>query len=97
MSGTHFVKKPAMSMLKMAVCEKAWMSPIQPRRSSRCGQSVGTLIMLRPLRPLDAVHDLVEQFVGALEPARARRGGVEHAADNGVLGRAGSGRPVTST
>ncbi len=35
-----------MSMLKMAVCEYTWMSPVQPRRSSRCGQSVGALIRL---------------------------------------------------
>ena len=35
-----------MSMLKMAVWAKTSMSPIQPSRSSRCGQSVGTLCML---------------------------------------------------
>ena len=41
-SFSHFVKKPATSMLKAAVREKAWASPVQPSRSSRCGQSVGT-------------------------------------------------------
>jgi hypothetical protein len=29
-------------MLKAAVREKTWASPVQPSRSSRCGQSVGT-------------------------------------------------------
>ena len=41
-SASHFVKKPATSMLKLAVREKTCASPVQPRRSSRCGQSVGT-------------------------------------------------------
>ncbi len=41
-SASHLVKKPATSMLKLAVREKTWASPVQPRRSSRCGQSVGT-------------------------------------------------------
>src|SRR5215218_3514682 len=39
----HFSKKAATSILKEAVRVKIWASPIQPRRSSRCGQSVGTL------------------------------------------------------
>ena len=29
-------------MLMHAVRQKAWQSPVQPSRSSRCGQSVGT-------------------------------------------------------
>ena len=41
-SFSHFVKKAATSMLKAAVAEKACASPVHPRRSSRCGQSVGT-------------------------------------------------------
>ncbi len=41
-SRSHFVKKPATSMLKAAVREKTCASPVQPSRSSRCGQSVGT-------------------------------------------------------
>ena len=41
-SRSHFVKKPATSMLNVAVREKTWASPVHPSRSSRCGQSVGT-------------------------------------------------------
>jgi hypothetical protein len=41
-SASHFVKNPATSMLKLAVREKTCASPVQPSRSSRCGQSVGT-------------------------------------------------------
>ncbi len=40
-SRSHFEKNPATSMLKEAVRTKTWASPVQPRRSSRCGQSVG--------------------------------------------------------
>ncbi len=41
-SPSHLVKKPATSMLNAAVGAKTWASPVQPMRSSRCGQSVGT-------------------------------------------------------
>ena len=37
-------------MLKQAVPQKAWASPVQPMRSSRWGQSVGTSTKL-PLWP----------------------------------------------
>src|SRR5689334_23811438 len=40
-SCSHFVKKPATFMLKLAVRTKTCASPVHPRRSSRCGQSVG--------------------------------------------------------
>src|SRR5476651_1332405 len=42
-STSHLVKKPDTSALRAAVGAKTCASPIQPRRSSRCGQSVGTL------------------------------------------------------
>ena len=41
-SPSHLAKKPATSMLKAAVRANTWASPVQPSRSSRCGQSVGT-------------------------------------------------------
>ncbi len=34
--------KASTSMLKAAASQKIWASPVQPMRSSRCGQSVGT-------------------------------------------------------
>src|SRR2546430_5611293 len=46
-SASHLVKNPATSKLKAAVGANAWASPVQPRRSSRCGQSVGTSRKLR--------------------------------------------------
>ncbi len=46
MSRIHLVKNAAMSMLNAAGWAKTSMSPIQPSRSSRCGQSVGMLCML---------------------------------------------------
>ncbi len=42
-STSHLVKKAATSALQVAVRMKTWASPIQPSRSSRCGQSVGML------------------------------------------------------
>src|SRR5690242_12607050 len=41
-SPSHFAKKPETSMLNAAVGANTCASPVQPRRSSRCGQSVGT-------------------------------------------------------
>ena len=40
-STSHDARKPAQSYRKRAVGAKTWMSPVQPSRSSRCGQSVG--------------------------------------------------------
>jgi hypothetical protein len=42
MSCDHFVKYVETSMLSAAVAANTWPSPVQPMRSSRCGQSVGT-------------------------------------------------------
>src|SRR5437773_7207065 len=42
MSFTHLLKKLLTPKLKVAVLEKACASPVQPSRSSLCGQSVGT-------------------------------------------------------
>src|ERR671932_210126 len=42
-STIHLVKNAETSILKQAVRTKTCASPIQPKRSSRCGQSVGTL------------------------------------------------------
>src|SRR5476649_2120986 len=42
-SNSHLVKKAETSVLRAAVGAKTCASPIQPMRSSRCGQSVGTL------------------------------------------------------
>ena len=41
-SPSHLVKNPATSMLNAAVGANTCASPVQPMRSSRCGQSVGT-------------------------------------------------------
>src|SRR5690242_17002759 len=41
-SPSHFAKKPETSMLNAAVGANTCASPVQPKRSSRCGQSVGT-------------------------------------------------------
>src|SRR6201991_1818252 len=41
-SFSHLVKKLCTFMLYDAVRENTCASPVQPRRSSRCGQSVGT-------------------------------------------------------
>ena len=45
-SRDHLLKKAATSMLNAAVEAKTWASPVQPSRSSRCGQSVGTSMKL---------------------------------------------------
>ncbi len=45
-SAVHLVKNAAMSMFIAAVWLNTCMSPVQPNRSSRCGQSVGTPIRL---------------------------------------------------
>src|SRR5438045_6168871 len=41
-SFNHFTKKLCDCILNVAVLEKACASPVHPKRSSRCGQSVGT-------------------------------------------------------
>src|SRR4029077_391093 len=43
-SAVNFCEKVARSILYEAVRQKTWASALQPRRSSRCGQSVGTLM-----------------------------------------------------
>ena len=43
---TQEARKPAASYRDRAVGAKAPMSPVHPRRSSRCGQSVGTVMKL---------------------------------------------------
>ena len=40
-SRSHESRNPRTSYRKAAVGAKTWMSPVQPKRSSRCGQSVG--------------------------------------------------------
>ena len=50
------------------------MSPVQPSRSSRCGQSVGTSRKLPRSAPHHVAVELVEQLVGALERADPRAG-----------------------
>jgi hypothetical protein len=45
-SSSHLAKNAATSRLKQAVRANTWASPSQPSRSSRCGQSVGTLMKL---------------------------------------------------
>ena len=60
-------------MLKAAVRTKTWMSPVQPSRSSRCGQSVGTSTKL-PFWPqvmlcwswLTSGSEQVKEPVGAM-------------------------------
>ena len=48
---SHFSRKRLMSKLKQAVGENRAMSPVQPCRSSRWGQSVGMSTKLsRPLQ-----------------------------------------------
>ena len=41
-SASQELRKPALSNRKLAVGANTWMSPVQPSRSSRWGQSVGT-------------------------------------------------------
>src|SRR5690348_6024664 len=41
-SPAYLRENAARSMLYDAVRQKTWASPVHPRRSSRCGQSVGT-------------------------------------------------------
>ena len=57
---------------------KTAMSPVQPSRSSRCGQSVGTSRKLPRSAPDDVAVQLVEQLVGALELADALQLGGNH-------------------
>ena len=96
-SASHFVKKPATSMLKAAVREKTCASPVQPSRSSRCGQSVGTSRKLPFCPQLDVVLELVQ------ERARGRRsapvtGMSEWTTTPVRLSRVGSpGQPSTAT
>ncbi len=54
-SSSHFSRKRLMSKLKQAVGANTAMSPVQPMRSSRWGQSVGmsTKLDLAPQRMLD--------------------------------------------
>ena len=40
-SRSHDIQNDSTSKRVLAVGAKAWASPVQPRRSSRCGQSVG--------------------------------------------------------
>src|SRR5690349_5854321 len=47
-------RNPYVSYKKEAVGANTWISPVQPRRSSRCGQSVGQWI--RTLEPTRALH-----------------------------------------
>ena len=47
-SSIHFSKKRAICMFQHMVGVKIRASPVHPRRSSRCGQSVGTLCMFEP-------------------------------------------------
>src|SRR5215211_6999900 len=76
-STIHFSKKAATSTLKEAVRTKTCASPIHPRRSSRCGQSVGTLA------PEDVLLELVDHLVRALEGPSRWRGRVDDAARDG--------------
>ena len=48
-----------------AVDANAWASPVQPRRSSRCGQSVGTETKLSRCGPNDVLVEPVQVRVGA--------------------------------
>ena len=41
-SASHELSSAAVSYSRVAVAANTWMSPVQPSRSSRCGQSVGT-------------------------------------------------------
>ena len=41
-SSSQSARKPATSNRNVALGANTWRSPVQPRRSSRCGQSVGT-------------------------------------------------------
>ena len=63
------MKNEATSKLKAAVRAKAWASPVQPMRSLRCGQSVGTSRKLPFWPQTDVALELVEERVGALEVA----------------------------
>ena len=57
---------------------KTWMSPVQPRRSSRCGQSVGMSTKLPCMLHSTFSCRRFRSGVGGLEPAGAFHVGVVH-------------------
>ena len=96
MSRTHLVKNAAMSRLKMAVCENAWMSPIQPIRSSRWGQSVGTpSILPRCTHSTQCMILFNRSLEHSNRPASAAAEWNTRPTTASLAGR--PGKPVTST
>ena len=73
------------------------MSPVQPSRSSRCGQSVGTSRKLPARPPDDVAVELVEQGVGALEGARSGAGRSGRRRPRAIVGRVSVRRASRST
>ena len=71
-SRSHDIQNDSTSKRVLAVGAKAWASPVQPRRSSRCGQSVGN----------DTKLSRCDQ--ATLEWSRSRRGSEEAKLERGV-------------
>ncbi len=82
-STSHFEKNAATSRLNAAVRTNTCASPVQPSRSSRCGQSVGIVHEVTALTPLDVALQLVQQRMVTLELADHLQRGGEH--DSGYV------------
>ena len=88
-SRSHPVSIPDASKRKDAVGAKTWMSPVQPRRSSRCGQSVGMSTKLPRMPHTTFSCRRFSERVGGGEPAGALEVGVQHARDEVAVGHGG--------